>query len=302
MRRCHGEYHEKPVGRRFRTSPLGIAVFGGVAMSLLFVTLPVADTVQLAFQSWEGTGSRRFVGLENVERLVGDGQFALAVLRSMVFAVATSVASVTIGTFVAIALQRGGRLRNTARFLIFLPVAMPAAVLAAAWRGGLDPYLGWMTRFLDGFHLSGSGAWLGSGPSAFFWAVVIATLHSTGIPMVFVSAALRDIPEDVYEAAAVDGASGWKLVRYVTLPMVAPAMFAVALLELIWGFFAFDYIYVLTRGGPGTTTEVVSTFVYQRAFVNREYGYAAMASIGAAVCFGLLVGGTHVLRRRAFTR
>ncbi len=164
--------------------------------------------------------------------------------------------------------------------LMLVPWATPAVVGALAWKWVYHGQYGLLNAVLGTFGLGGlERAWLGD-PSTALGAVIMANVWR-GFPFIAVmlGAALANLPAELHEAAVIDGASGWQELRYVTLPLLRPAILLATLLSGIWTFNNFSTIYILTGGGPAGRTNILVTFVYQNGFQYFEFGYAAALSV-----------------------
>jgi ABC-type sugar transport system permease subunit len=207
-------------------------------------------------------------GLGNYRRLVHDPQVVASVFQFL------------IGLSVALALRRPFRGRAIARMLMLVPWATPAVVGALAWKWVYHGQYGLLNALLGSFGLGGlERAWLGD-PSTALGSVIAANVWR-GFPFIAVmlGAALANVPAELHEAAAIDGAGRWQELRYVTLPQIRPAILLSTLLAGIWTFNNFSTIYILTGGGPAGRTDILVTFVYRNGFQFFEFGYAAALSV-----------------------
>jgi ABC-type sugar transport system permease subunit len=253
-----------------------------LALSLLFVAIPTIESVRLSFFDWPGFGDAEFIGFDNYIELAQDAVARRALWNTIVFAVATAVGTVAIGTIIAIAVERRIPAASTFKFLIFLPVFIPVVFTARVWLFGLDPTLGWANAILGAIHPALDRPWLGD-PATALWAIIaISILQYVGFPMIIVLAALQDIPREILDAARVDGASTTQTIVHVTLPLIRDVLATIFLLQLIFGFLTFDQVFIMTGGGPGNATEIMSTFVYQEAFIGNKFGYGATAGVVTA--------------------
>jgi raffinose/stachyose/melibiose transport system permease protein len=248
-----------------------------VALTGLFVVYPAIQAVRYSFLSWPGYGPQRSAGLQNFRAFFNDAAGLRAIEHSVIFATFVSVGAVLAGTLIAIALDRRIFGYRTFGFLIFLPVLLPTTFIGVAWANGYDEYTGWVNAILGPVGLSHPYL---SDPRTVLYAIAAAAiLAGTGFPMAIILSALGEIPADLHEAATLDGASELQRARYISLPLVRDAIATVVLIELIFGLGQFDLVYVMTDGGPGTRSEVMSTYVYHQAFADHRFGYAAAASL-----------------------
>lgn len=284
-----------------RTARWGLFILPAVALTGSFVLYPALESLRYSLLDWAGYGPERYVGLDNFTELASDPLGRDAVWHSTLFAVVTTMVEVTVGTAIALALDRKVFGHKTFKLLIFLPWILPSAFVALAWANGYDPYFGWVGAITGMFGLE--HAWLNDPRAALFAVAVAPILQSTGFAMVVVMGALADVPWDIHEAATLDGVSELQRVRYVSLPLVRDAVATVALLQFLWGFTNFDYVYIMTGGGPGTASEVTSTFVYSQAFENARFGYACAAAVATTVLMGAFaMFYTTLIRPRGIRR
>lgn len=204
-----------------------------------------------------------------------------------------------LGLSLALGLNRSVKSRNVLRSLIFLPVVLSALASSYVWQYIFD-FRGGLNLFLGGVGLdSWQRAWLGD-PDWALWAILVVLVWQfTGMAMVIYLAGLQGIPEELDEAAAVDGASTWERFRRVTLPLLAPAITTSATLTLIFGLRVFDQILALTGGGPFYSTETLATQVYQQTFVNGLFGYgSALALVLTGLVLFMAMAQLVILRVR----
>jgi raffinose/stachyose/melibiose transport system permease protein len=271
-----------------------------VAVYLVVVIYPAARDGVEAFTNWSGIGSsQKFVGLTNFRNIIHDAVLKSAVWHTVVIAVAVTIVQNGLGLLAALALHRRLKTRLILRALLFLPVVVNPIVVAYSWQfiytsgGPLDSIL--HSLHLDSWRLD----WIGD-PRIVLPAVLVPMIWQyIGYSMVIFLAGLEGIPAEVVEASALDGANARQRFRYVTWPLLAPALTINAALTMIGGLNAFTVIYAMTDGGPGNATQTVSTLLVQDAFSYGEYGYGT----AIALCLSILVtvvafAQLKVLRRR----
>lgn len=270
-----------------------------LVLTLLFVVYPFAESAQLVFQAWQGFGEATFVGLENLNRMAADPEVQAAFARTIVYTLVTTAGTVGIGLLLGLAFHRRIPFTRTLKFLAFLPVILPPTFVALAWRNALDPTFGWVNQILGFVNPEWSRPWLSDPQAAFLIAMAVLVLQYSGIPMVLILASLNDIPESIIEAATLDGANRWQMLRHILLPMSRDVLVVVVSMELIGHFKFLDSVYALTGGGPGRATEILPTLIYRVAFGRSEFGYGsaiAMASTVFIVAVSMLY--TFVFRPR----
>ncbi len=278
----------RPGRRRLRqASPLLVAAFvlPSLLIYVLFMAWPFVNTAYLSLTSWDGFGATKdFIGLDNYRVLLQDGDFWQAFKNNMVWAVVGTAGPILIGFPIAVMLWSGVRGRLAFRAMYFLPVILPAVVIGIIWGWIYNPLFGVLNTILEAINLGQfAQGWLGN-PDTALIAVLIAAIWGTfGMCVVFFLAGLEGIDMNLVDAAKVDGANAWQRLRHILLPGIAPVMTFVVTTTLVGAFSVFDIVYVLTRGGPGTATEVMAGYSYKMAFSRNFAGYGATVSMVIAV-------------------
>jgi multiple sugar transport system permease protein len=232
----------------------------------------------MSFHEWSLIGVPQFNGLDNYVRMVHDELFWQSLGHTVVFTAGTVPTSIALGLAAAMLLNRELPARGLLRSVIFLPVIVSGVVtaLVAAWIFN-DNY-GVINSLLKAAGLEPI-PWLSS-PTWAMPSLIITTLWiRIGFCMVVYLAGLQGIPSEYYDAAQVDGASGWRQFRHITWPLLAPTTFLLLVINVIFSFHVFDLIYVMTGGGPGFSTTVLVQYIYESAFASREMGYASAMGI-----------------------
>lgn len=241
----------------------------------IFMIIPSGMGIGYSLTNWNGLNRGfSFVGLSNyVEALTQDGDFLNSIFFTLKYVLAMVVLSNIIALFLAVLIDSRLKTKNLFRTLYFMPNMISFIIGAYIWQFVYKVVLGQLAE--TGFLAFLDQPWLGN-PKFSFWAIVIMTLWtSIGYIMVIYIAALQGVPQELKEAAEVDGATKIQAFFKVTLPMIMHAVTINVFLMLRNGFMTFDQIYGLTGGGPGRTTEVMSLNIYQEAFSNYfRYGYA----------------------------
>ncbi len=244
-----------------------------------FHFVPIGFGGYYAFTDWDGLTHANWVGLQNFRRIAGDELARGALWHTLELAACFVVLVNAIGLALALALNRAVKTRNVLRVVFFAPVALSPLAIAFIWHWILDPQ-GALNRVLDGVGLSTlQRDWLGDPSTALWMVLVVLVWQFTGLAMVLYLAGLQQIPEDVEEAALVDGASGWLRVRKIVVPLLAPAITVGVTLTFVIGMRVFDQILALTNGGPPLgRTETLGTQVYKQFGFGR-FGYSASFSL-----------------------
>jgi multiple sugar transport system permease protein len=243
-----------------------------------FMLFPILFAFYMSFHEWSLIGVPQFNGLDNYVRMVHDELFWQSLGHTVVFTAGTVPTSIALGLAAAMLLNRELPARGLLRSVIFLPVIVSGVVtaLVAAWIFN-DNY-GVINSLLKAAGLEPI-PWLSS-PTWAMPSLIITTLWiRIGFCMVVYLAGLQGIPSEYYDAAQVDGASGWRQFRHITWPLLAPTTFLLLVINVIFSFHVFDLIYVMTGGGPGFSTTVLVQYIYESAFASREMGYASAMGI-----------------------
>jgi multiple sugar transport system permease protein len=252
----------------------------------VFMLLPLILTFVISAQETSGLGPAEWVGLGNYTELISDGVFWRSLINTVGYAAVTVPLGLGLGLAVAMLLNNAVWLRDVMRTIYYLPVVISgvAAGLIAQWM--FNENIGVVNELLGLVGL-GPVSWQSS-PAWAMTSVVLLTLWvGVGFNMVVYLAALQGIPREYYDASAVDGANSVQQFRHVTLPGLGTATVFLAIYGVILSFQAFDLIYILTGGGPGSATEVLGTYAYEQAFSARERGYGS--AIGVVLYLLLIV-------------
>ena len=265
---------------RARAYPTWFAA-GALLLYGVFIVLPSLLGIGYSFTDWNSfSNDLHWVGLDNFSKILTSGPTYLRfILNTMVFTIATIILKTAIALGLALLLTRGvRRLSYLYRAVIFLPAVLPILVISLMFRSVLNPATGLLNETLRTIGLGGLAQhWL-TDPSIALWSVIaVDTWRGVGYITVILIAGLMAIPREYHEAAAIDGASGWKGFRYITLPLLVPVLLVTTVLNLLYGLKVFDIVFVLTNGGPGRATDTVYTAVFDD-FSKGRYGLATAFS------------------------
>jgi multiple sugar transport system permease protein len=283
-----------------RTERAGL-LFAGPALAAiaLFFVVPVAASLLLSLTDFDlyalaDPASLRFVALANYARLLADATFWTALANTLYFAAAGGTLSVLASLGGALLLQAPrARARGFFRTVYFLPVVTTLVAVAIVWRFLYHPRIGLLNRALEALGLPAVD-WLGDPAFAMPAIIGLAVWKNFGFNLVIFAAGLQAIPERLYEAARLDGASGWQQLRFVTLPMLRPTTSFVVLMTAIGSLQLFAEPYVMTQGGPGDATRSLVLLMYEQGFRWWNLGHAAAI---AFVLFALVALATGLGRR-----
>lgn len=291
----------RPGGGRARRRREAISGIVFVAPQLLgfsvFVLGPLVAVVWFGFTDWDIVfGTSKFIGLGNYERMAGSAEFAQVAVTTVIFGVVFVPVTVLGGLVIALALNARTRIAIILRAAYFLPVVISLAAWTLVWRLLLQPD-GPINAALEALGASGI-AWLREPSLALGAVIAVQIMKSLGYAMVLFLAALQVVPSELRDAARVDGAGEWRVFRSITWPLIAPFTFMVTVLLTISSFKSFALIYLLTDGGPGLATTVMSYYIYEQALQLFQMGYGSALSVVLFVAVLLLTVIQFVVRKR----
>ena len=248
----------------------------------------------------EGRSEWRFVGAAHYAALARDPLFGASIVNTVVLALGAVMGQMVLGFALALLCSKATRGRTFWRALFILPVLIPGIVIGAMWKLLLNPDFGAVAQLLGAVGLPPVN-WLGDASTALLSVIIVDVWHWTPFCFLLFLAGLESLPPDVYEAAKVDGAGAWAELRHVPLPLMWPTIAVTFVFRLVLAFKVFDEVYLLTGGGPGTATEVVSFTIYQRFFTEDRAGYGAAMSVAVIFLVFLMLAAAVAARRRVGT-
>jgi raffinose/stachyose/melibiose transport system permease protein len=272
-----------------------------VLLNAVVILAPSVGSALFAFTNWSGIGEARFVGLANFQRMLSDDVFYTAIFNNLRFTVIFLTVPVAMGLLGAALLAPIKRFQVFFRAAFFIPYVLANLVNAQIWKSILHPTAGVGAWLETTFGWEWAGVRLfGNRDTVFYTIAFVDNWHWWGFLVVIYLAAMQAVDPDLLDAARVEGASAWQQFRDVTLPGIFPTLVFTLLMTIIWSMLTFDYVFILTRGGPAHASEVLSTLVYKEAFSSFDVGYAAAIALTMSFYCGLVVLGFIVLRRRGW--
>jgi len=271
-------------------------------MILAVVGYPLVYSVYITFHNMNiaraGVGPQ-FVGLKNYARVFERADFWKAFLRSSLFVVYDLFVGMPAGLAIAVLLNQRFRFRGVTRATILLPYVLAGTVLGLIWKWIYHPNHGALNALLQQLGLIPEYIpWLAEPFRALHMVILVNLWQGTPWAIIMYLAGLQTIPQELYDAAKVDGASAWQTLFKVTLPLLTPITLAMLVLKTVWTFQVFDIVWVLTRGGPASATQVVSYYIYYSSFFQLKLGYAAAMSYVLLAIILVLVFMYYRLIRR----
>ena len=288
-----------------RVLPTILFLSPAAAVLLLFMAVPMVEAIVLSFQSWNGMSPPTWAGLNNFAALFHDRVFLISLGNTAYFTVVTVLLQTTIPLILANLLNSGVRGNTIFRTLYFMPVIISLAISGLLWAMIYEPNFGVLNQFLRSIGLGGlAQLWLANRSTVLPSIMLVSIWQSLGFYLVIYYAALQSIPQELYDAASMDGANSWRKLIHVTIPMLRPVIVLVIVLNTINGIKVFDQIWVMTAGGPNHASDTLGTYLYSIAFgamgsSNPQLGYAtAIAILILVLSFVLSVIQMRVGRRR----
>ncbi|OWR30376.1 sugar ABC transporter permease [Saccharibacillus sp. O23] len=262
-----------------RQSLLGYAFIGPNMLGVLvFFILPAIYSFYLMFTDYRFMNPElHFVGFDNIKRMLGDELFYVSLRNTVVFLLSVPV-SILLAFLVAAALNKAVYWKKTLRALYFMPYITSGVAVAFVWMLLFQPSDGPINGLLRAIGVSHPPGWLSTTDTSMLAIDIIWVWFMLGYNMIIYLAALQEIPEELLEAAKIDGAKPWQIMGRIVWPLVSPTTFLLLVTGLIMSIKTFGIIQAITQGGPGNSTTVLSLFIYQNAFRYYEMGYASAIS------------------------
>lgn len=273
-------------------------------LMLSLAVLPLANMGALSFHSVSWSGGQAVwtpAGLQHYLALPADALLRPALRNTTIFAVAAVSAEMLLGFVLALLCTRITRGRVFYRTVFILPILIPGIVIGAMWRLMYNFDFGLVNQVLGLIGFTPHD-WLGSPGTALLSVILVDIWHWTPFCFLLLLAGLESLPQDIYEAAKIDGATAWQELAHVTLPLMVPTLVVTLIFRLIVAFKVFDEVYLLTAGGPGTSTEVLSYTIYQRFFAEDHVGYGSAMSVVVIFLISLLLVLALAARRNGRAR
>lgn len=270
-------------------------------LHLVVVIGPSLAAFYYSLTDWSGIGAAEFVGLKNFQELIfEDRNYRSALLNNLswlLFFLTVPFSMALVAAALLAQIKRGSMLFRT---VMFMPYILPSVIIVSIWRNLLSPRQGvgaqlatWGIPGLD-------RAFLGETETALLTIAFIDNWHFWGFLMVLFLAAMQNIGPELYDAAKIDGANRRQEFWYVTIPGILPTIAFMLLMVGIWSFLVFDYVWLLTQGGPAGASEVMATYLYKQAFNRFEAGYASAIGLSMSLFAGAIISVFLFLRRRGW--
>ncbi|MCM3766090.1 carbohydrate ABC transporter permease [Neobacillus niacini] len=280
--------------------PIFIGLAPALVIYLLFAIVPIIISFYYSVMDWDGFTDMKFVGLENFREALTDPIFWSSLKNNLLVVAASVFGQIPIALFFALLLNRklkGGKIFRT---LGFMPVVISTVIISLVWGMMYNSRRGLFNKLLEAVGLENLAQnWLGDPKWAMISVCITMVWQFVGLYLIIFLAALQNIPQEIYEAAEIDGASEMKKTRYITLPMMRNSIIVAVILCISGSLRTFDLIYVMTSGGPGHSTEVLAMYMFDQTFSSTRYGYGSALSLFIFFFSLLLVYvSTLVLKRK----
>ena len=271
-------------------------IIGSVLIYVILSVVPGIMGIGYSFTDWSAYSTEiHFVGMKNFAAVFsGDNDYLRFIGNTLLFTVVTTIAKTGLGLLFAVALSRKIKLKNFHRAVLYLPSVLPILVTGLVFTSILNPKTGFLNNVLRAIGLDAlAQKWLVDPNLAFGSVMAVDIWRGVGYIMTLLIAGILAIPNTYYEAAAIDGASGWQRFRFITLPMLKQTLAVTIVLNVIYGLKIFDMVYALTNGGPGHRTEVLYTAVYK---MMGKGLYAEGTAISSVLFIFMLVIGFFMVK------
>jgi len=273
---------EEYTGRDYRKVTPYLFIAPAIFVMVAGLAYPVVQSMYLSFYDWKiGTplDTAESVGWANYARLFSDPDVWESLWVTVRFGFWTISIEMVLGISLALLLEKPIRGASIFRTISILPLMVSPVVVGLIWRYLFDARVGWINFYLDAWFGIGPQVWLGDAELAFFAIVLTDIWQWTPFIFIIVIAGLQALPSEVLEASTIDGANWWQQVFFVKLPMISSILVIALLMRLIDVFRALEVMYIMTGGGPGRATELISLHIYNRAFDAQLLGYASAIAV-----------------------
>ena len=250
------------------------------------VAAPSLSTLVMSLYDWNGLGNPKCIGLNNFKEILRDPTIKLCLIHNLQWLAIFITVPIILGFVVSILVSQMRRFQMAFRTVYFVPYVISAVVAGRIWTAFMNPYYGLNLVFEKmGLTTMAKTLWLGNPKIALFSVAFVDNWHWWGFIMVLFLGALQQVDTTLYEAARVDGANRWQELLHVSIPGIRSTIAFVLIMTIMWSFLTFDYVYVMTNGGPANSTEILATYIYKNAFIKYRAGYAnAICVLQSGLC------------------
>jgi len=272
-----------------------LPVFG---LLFTFLALPAMNSIWLSFNKWPGIGTPEWVGTQNYETLFAEGRLAESIRITLLYSFVASFFIVAIALLLAVAVSSNMRGSKFFRVVWFFPGVAPPTAVAIFWSLGFQPEIGVVNAILGRLGLPSDNQWLAQSTTVMFPVIFVGIWVGVGFAFLVLLGAVEGVDVSIREAAKIDGASQAQQLFQIIIPLIAPVMFTILTLQLIWNFNGFNLVFAMTQGGPGRSSEILPIFTYVEAFRYGRFGPASAAAVIAGM-FLVAVGWVGIRLSRS---
>lgn len=255
-------------------------VVPAVVLYLMFSIYPFLQTLYYSFTNWDGFTTPVVIGFENFRKILNDEVYRTAVIRIFIWAILSITFKVGIALVIAYILRKGSKGVSFFRTVVFLPYVISSSAMCLMFTIMYDKEIGLLNMVLRAIGLDSlTRYWLVDEKTVFYAAILIPIYQAIGYFFVILFAAMKDVPDDLYEAGRLDGTTPLTEFTRITIPYIWPTLVVCIVLAINGAFQNFDYIFIMTGGGPGHASEVPATYMYKSIFITGLYGYGSAAAL-----------------------
>ena len=257
-------------------------VLPALLLVLLLIYIPIVQTGYYGLMDWNGIGKMKFIGLENYKNLIHDKMFWQSTWHSLLLGIFSTISLIG---YLILSLILASKIKgaNFLRKIYLIPMLLSSVAIAQLWAKIFDPSNGMINRLLMTFGVENPPLWLADSNIVLYALFIPIVLQYAGFYIIIFYAALKNVPEELIEAAKIDGATAIQIAYKIKVPLIAGVIKVMVILAIVGSLKYFDLIFVLTGGGPNHASEVMASYMYTEAFTKYNFGY------GSAIGFGLLV-------------
>ncbi len=271
---------ERMHATRNKTIAITVGILPALIIYLIFAILPILQSFYYSLMEWDGFSAMQYVGLDNFKALFQDPLFWNSLKNNIYVVLASVLGQVPIALFIALLLNRKIKGLKLFRTIGFLPVVLSTVVISITWSLIYNSENGLINELLRTIGLDFLAQnWLGDSKWSMIAVLVTVIWQFVGLYLIIFLAALQNVPEEVLEAARIDGASEWKTTWSITIPMIWDTIIVAVILCISGSLKTFDLIYVMTNGGPAHSTDVMALYMFNETFNQLQYGYGSAVSV-----------------------
>lgn len=247
----------------------------------MFMLVPIIQAVRFSVYNWKGFGPLvDFVGLQNYVRVLQNEVFTDALVHNLVIIAGSIIIQLPLGLAIALLLNRKMKIQGLLRTIIFVPYVLSEVIAGVVWFQLLQPQYGLIDTVLAKLGIQGPAqGWLGTPDLALWTVLIVLTWKYLGLAVILFLAGLQGVPDELYEAAQIDGASWWQIQRKITIPLLGPTLRTWGFLSMVGSLQLFDMVWILTGGGPANSTTTMATFLVSEGTKRQNFGVASAASV-----------------------